>query len=173
MLASTCCTGMRGGSSQTSVGQWQPRKGRDSLAQRGSAGCTTSDRRVSERRHMAHSYSSNLLHVTFSTKERKPLIVEKVQERLWAYFVGIGRNHSIPILAVGGIANHVHLLFSLPQTVSLAKAIQIFKANSSRWMRERVGLFAWQEGYGAFSVSPSQAGRVKEYIRNQPAHQKF
>ena len=119
---------------------------------------------------MAHSYSSNLVHVAFSTKERKPLIHVGDQEKLWGYLVGIGNNHSIPVLAVGGTSNHVHLLFGLPQAVALAKVIQVFKANSSRWMRERGTAFSWQEGYGAFSVSASLANRVKEYIRNRPEH---
>ena len=76
----------------------------------------------------------------------------------------------MPLLAAGGTANHVHLLFALGATVPLSKAVQTFKANSSRWMGDRGIEFAWQEGYGAFSVSASQASRVKDYIRNQAKH---
>ena len=119
---------------------------------------------------MAHSYCNNLVHVVFSTKERKPLIPAKDRERLWAYLVGIGRNHDLPILAAGGTENHVHLLFALGAAVPLSKAVQTFKANSSRWVRGHGIEFTWQEGYGAFSVSASQARRVKEYIRDQAAH---
>ncbi len=70
------------------------------------------------------------------------------------------------------IANHVHLLLALPASCTLSSAVQRLKANSSRWMNEQGVLFAWQEGYGAFSVSPSQLERVKEYIHNQPEHHK-
>jgi len=74
------------------------------------------------------------------------------------------------VLAVGGTANHVHVLIVLPAEMALADAVRTLKANSSRWMRETSPSFAWQQGYGAFSVSPSQLERVKQYIANQPAH---
>ncbi|MGH9671282.1 MAG: IS200/IS605 family transposase [Terriglobales bacterium] len=119
---------------------------------------------------MAHSYCNNFVHVVFSTKERKPLIPAERLEKLWAYFAGIARNHNLTLLAAGGTENHAHLLFALEATVPLAKAVQTFKANSSRWVREHGIDFAWQEGYGAFSVSASQAPKVKEYIRNQAKH---
>lgn len=119
---------------------------------------------------MSHSYSSNLVHAFFSTKERKPLIPEDRQEKLWAYFVGIGRNLGLPVMAAGGTADHVHLLFALDQKVPLSTAMQKFKANSSRWMTEHGNKFSWQEGFGALSVSPSQAPRVKAYIANQKRH---
>jgi putative transposase len=119
---------------------------------------------------MAHSYSSNIIHLTFSTKDRRAIIAADFQERLWAYFTGIAKNHHIPVLAVGGISNHVHLLVALPATMTLAEAISKLKANSSRWIGEHGVPFAWQEGYGAFSVSASQIPTVKEYIRNQAEH---
>lgn len=119
---------------------------------------------------MSHSYCNNLVHVVFSTKERKPLIPADRLEKLWAYFVGIGRNHDLPLLAAGGTENHAHLLFVLSATVPLSKAVQTFKANSSRWVADHGIDFAWQEGYGAFSVSASQVSRVKDYIRNQAQH---
>lgn len=71
------------------------------------------------------------------------------------YFVGIGKGHDIPVLCAGGTANHAHLLIALPATMPLAKAVQVLKANSSRWLGEHRFDFAWQEGYGAFSVSTS------------------
>jgi len=74
------------------------------------------------------------------------------------------------VLAVGGTENHVHMLVVLPADMALSDAARTLKANSSRWMRETDRLFAWQEGYGAFSVSPSQLDRVKQYIANQPTH---
>ena len=71
----------------------------------------------------------------------------------------------MPLLAVGGIANHVHLLVAIPQAVTVALAINRFKADSSRWLHDHGTNFEWQKGYGAFSVSPSQVPAVKEYIR--------
>jgi putative transposase len=119
---------------------------------------------------MSHSYSRNLVHAFFATKERQPTIPEERQERLWAYFVGIGKNLGFPVLAAGGTADHVHLLFALDQKISLSTAMQKFKANSSRWMTEHGDKFSWQEGFGALSVSPSQAPRVKTSIANQKSH---
>ena len=119
---------------------------------------------------MSHSYSRVHVHLVFSTKERRATIPKEMQPRLWAYLAGICRNYEMPAAAIGGIGNHVHILFRLPKTVSLAKAIQILKANSSKWMGEQGVSFGWQEGYGAFSVSPSSLSRVTEYIRNQEAH---
>jgi len=83
---------------------------------------------------------------------------------------GIGRNHGIPVLAAGGISNHAHLLVALPVDVTVAKAIQVMKANSSRWLHEHGLEFAWQEGYGAFSVSSSNVPAVKDYIEHQTEH---
>ncbi len=86
------------------------------------------------------------------------------------YFVGIGKAHNIPVLCAGGTANHAHLLIALPATVPLAKAIQVLKANSSRWLGEHGFYFAWQEGYGAFSVSSSNRDAVRHYIEHQAEH---
>ena len=121
---------------------------------------------------MPHSYANNLLHVVFSTRERKPTIPAASFAELWAVLAGIGRNHHLTVIKIGGMADHVHILFALPANVTLAYAVQVFKANSSRWMRERVPKFAWQEGYAAFSVSASGVGAVKKYIENQPEHHK-
>ena len=119
---------------------------------------------------MPHSYANNLLHVVFSTRERKPTIPAASFGELWAVLAGIGRNHRLTMIKVGGMTDHVHILFALPADVMLAHAVQVLKANSSRWMHERVPKFAWQEGYGAFSVSASLAGAVKKYIGNQAEH---
>ncbi len=119
---------------------------------------------------MSHSFAENHLHAVFSTKERRDLVAREMQPKLWAYIAGIGRNHGMLVSAVGGGANHTHVLFRLPVDLALAKAIYLLKANSSRWMSERGNHFAWQEGYGAFSVSTSNLGAVKKYIQNQEAH---
>ncbi|MGD1022751.1 MAG: IS200/IS605 family transposase [Candidatus Sulfotelmatobacter sp.] len=119
---------------------------------------------------MAHRYPNILIHCVFSTKERQDLIPQELLPRLWKYFAGIGRNHGIPVLAAGGISNHSHLLIALPPDVPVSKAIQVLKANSSRWLHEHGLDFAWQEGYGAFSVSSSNRSVVKDYIEHQPEH---
>jgi REP element-mobilizing transposase RayT len=119
---------------------------------------------------MAHRFSIVLIHLIFSTKNRVDSIPSELQPRLWAYLVGIGRNHEIEIRAVGGTSNHAHLLIELPADVTVAKVVQVLKANSSRWMGEHGIDFQWQEGYGAFSVSSSKSDVVKNYIDRQPQH---
>ncbi|HEX4031785.1 MAG TPA: transposase [Terracidiphilus sp.] len=86
---------------------------------------------------------------------------------LYAYLGGIARSEGFPLITAGGTADHIHLLFTLPATQSLAATVQKLKGSSSRWMGPG---FSWQEGYGAFSVSPSQVPVVKKYIRNQERH---
>ncbi len=93
-----------------------------------------------------------------------------MQPRLWAYMGGIARNHKFLVLANGGMEDHVHLLIQLPPVLSLAKAVSLLKANSSSWMKEHGRKFAWQEGYGAFSVSASNLAAVERYIANQQKH---
>ncbi len=119
---------------------------------------------------MAHKYPNILVHCVFSTKERRNLIPDELIPRLCKYFAGIGRNHGIPVLAAGGISNHAHLLIALPADVPVAKAIQVLKANSSRWLSEHGIKFAWQEGYGAFSVSSSNCDAARQYIEHQAEH---
>ncbi len=120
---------------------------------------------------MSHTYTANLLHLVFSTKHRRDLIPPELQPRLWGYMAEIGRNRAIHILAVGGIANHAHVLLSLPAIMPLAKAAQALKGISSKWMNEiGRGDFAWQEGYAAFSVSRSQLSSVISYVNSQPEH---
>ena len=119
---------------------------------------------------MAHTYTSNLLHCVFSTKERTATIPAHLQEQLCAYVFGIAKNIRIELLAIGGTQNHIHLLITLPASRTLSEVIQTLKANSSRWVREHGVAFSWQEGYGAFSVSPSQVERVKDYILHQSEH---
>jgi REP element-mobilizing transposase RayT len=108
--------------------------------------------------------------VVFSTKDRRKIIEKESQPRLWAYLAGICTNHEMIALMVGGTENHVHILLHLPPKVALAKAVQLLKANSSKWMREQGKDFSWQEGYAAFSVSSSNLNRVIRYIQNQEAH---
>jgi putative transposase len=121
--------------------------------------------------HVAHTYVSELVHCVFSTKERRNLISPEVQPRLWAFLGGVARKNGFKALIVGGTENHVHILLSLPATLPLAKAVQLVKGASSRWMNEKFETrFAWQEGYGAFTVGISQKNDTIAYIQGQVKH---
>lgn len=96
---------------------------------------------------MPHTLSRNLVHCVFSTKGRFGLIHDP--EALWKRLAVIANAKGISLLTAGGTANHVHLLIALSPGMTLAGAIQNLKAHSSRWMKEDVPAFAWQEGYGA------------------------
>ncbi|HEY1676109.1 MAG TPA: IS200/IS605 family transposase [Candidatus Sulfotelmatobacter sp.] len=121
---------------------------------------------------MAHTYSANYVHCVFSTKGRRNLIPLELQEKLWAYLLGIANNLGLKTLAVGGMPNHIHILVGVPTKMLVAEVVQKLKANSSRWMGEHHINFQWQDGYGAFSVSPSLLVTVQAYIRNQEEHHK-
>ncbi len=121
---------------------------------------------------MSHSYSSNRVHVIFSTKERKKCLSDDFQPKLWAYMAGIAHNRRFEAI-IGGASDHVHALLVLPPTLPLAKAVQFLKGSSSHWINEVRTCderFAWQEGYGAFSVSASHTADVVRYIQNQRQH---
>lgn len=119
---------------------------------------------------MSHSYSSNRVHVIFSTKERRPCLLDDFQPKLWAYIAGIAHNQNFEAMIIGGVRDHVHALVVLPPTMPLAKAVQFLKGSSSKWINETRGEFSWQEGYGAFSVSASQTADVVRYIKDQRTH---
>jgi len=117
---------------------------------------------------MSRSYVLNYVHCVFSTKGRTQLIRDP--EPLWAYMRGIARNRGFEILAIGGTNNHVHVLLSVPAGMHLVDIIRDLKANSSRYMKDRVRLFAWQDGYAGISVSPSQIETLRKYIAGQEEH---
>ena len=117
---------------------------------------------------MSHTHAWVLVHCVFSTKQRANLISDL--DELCRYLTGVARAKNVTLLAAGGTANHIHLLIAVPPTIPLAKAVQELKGNSSRWLRERGVDFAWQEGYGAFSVSQSQKQVVADYIAHQTEH---
>ena len=120
---------------------------------------------------MSHTYVSGLIHCVFSTKLRRNLIKPELQSDLWSFLGGIARKNGCKALIVGGTENHVHILLSLPADMPLAKAMQLIKGASSRWMNEtHTKNFAWQEGYGAFTVGISQKGDTIAYIQSQPEH---
>jgi putative transposase len=120
---------------------------------------------------MSHTYVSQLVHIVFSTKERANTIPVEMQERLWSFLGGIARKNGFKAIAIGGTENHVHVLLSLPATVPLAKAAQLLKGGSSKWLNEIMkARFEWQQGYGAFSVSISQQAATIAYISSQAEH---
>ena len=122
---------------------------------------------------MSHAYVSNLMHCILSTKERAPLIDSDPETRLWPYVGGIARENRMKALLIGGTMDHIHTLLSLPSSLSIAKAMQLIKGGSSKWVHDsfpRSQNFGWQEGYGAFSVSVSQMQRTISYINDQKSH---
>ena len=121
---------------------------------------------------MSHTYAQNVIHVVFSTKDRRKLMSGEFRPRMWAYAAGVCKKLEIPVLSMGGMEDHIHLLVQIPPTLPVAKAVLAIKANSSRWASEEGHKFAWQQGYGAFSVSNSIVPMVIRYIQNQEAHHK-
>lgn len=130
-------------------------------------------RRVATPECMANTYTALTCHVVFSTKGREPWLTETVRERLWPYVGGIARENGMKALEIGGVCDHAHLLISIPASLAVSKAVQLIKGGSSHWLQSNVpnmAAFAWQDGYGAFSVSASQCEMVREYIRHQSEH---
>lgn len=119
---------------------------------------------------MAQSLSRILVHATFSTKHRQPLIAKEHEPKLHAYIAGVFNNLKSPCIMVGGVADHVHALFILSRTASIADTLQTVKQESSEWMKSVERDFYWQGGYGAFSIGESGVPAVKKYIASQPRH---
>src|SRR6185437_11558351 len=119
---------------------------------------------------MAHTFTKHHFHIVFGTKQRQKLIAKEIRPQLWSYIAGICRNKGILALAIGGIEDHVHLLVELKPDMTVPKALNLIKSNSSRWTKRRVRDFSWQEGYSSFSVSASNIPVVKRYVLNQEAH---
>jgi putative transposase len=120
-----------------------------------------------------HSFISVYIHCVWSTKNREPSLHSKLRERLWSYLGGIARENKMKALAIGGAPDHVHILFSLQATISVSKAAQLLKGNSSKWIHDtfpEIRSFEWQEGYGAFGVGISKIDATVAYIRNQAEH---
>ena len=120
-----------------------------------------------------HSFISVHVHCVWTTKNRDPSLHSKMRERLWPYLGGIARENKMKALAIGGAADHVHIVLSLPATLSVAKMVQLLKGNSSKWIHEtfsEMRSFEWQEGYGAFSIGVSAIDATRTYIQNQAEH---
>ncbi len=124
---------------------------------------------------MPQSLAKILLHVTFSTKNRAPLIPEAVQADLYGYIAGTCRGQKSEAYRVGGTEDHLHIACTLPRTLAVSKLVQEIKASSSAWIKQRDSRcreFAWQAGYGAFSLGQSQLDVLIRYIDAQHEHHK-
>jgi REP element-mobilizing transposase RayT len=122
---------------------------------------------------MPQSLSKVILHMIFTTKDREPWLDREVRPRMHAYIATICRDLGAEFVHVGGVADHVHVVTTLPRTASQAQFIEQIKKASSKWIKAldaRYRGFFWQRGYGAFSVSPSQLDAVLRYVEQQPAY---
>jgi putative transposase len=124
---------------------------------------------------MPQSLAYNYIHFVTSTKYRQPLILPHIQDDLYAYLTGICKNLESPALQIGGVEDHIHILFTLSKKISLVTFVEELKRNSSKWMKQQgqeFENFYWQGGYGAFSVNPRETDVVINYIKNQKEHHK-
>ena len=121
---------------------------------------------------MASTLTNLLYHLVFSTKGRLPLIGDEIQQPLYDYMGGIIRNQGGKAIEIGGMPDHVHCLARLPARKPVSDILRALRSDSSGWVnRERSSnRFAWQTGYGAFTVSQSQVGKVRNYIQTQEEH---
>jgi putative transposase len=122
---------------------------------------------------MPQSLANILIHVIYSTKGRRPLISDDVRAGLHGYMAGVLKNLESPALIINSVTDHVHILCQLSKNVATCKLLEEVKKSSSKWMKEQGVLdFAWQNGYGVFSVSQSNVGAVRKYIESQAEHHK-
>ena len=122
---------------------------------------------------MPQSLSNLAVHLVFSTKDRRPWLRDGERGQLHAYLIGILQNLGCPSIETGSVTDHVHILFQLSRTKTLAAVVEEIKTSSSKWLKTLAAHYAdfhWQRGYSAFSVSASAVERVRTYIRNQAAH---
>lgn len=122
---------------------------------------------------MPQSLANILVHLVFSTKDRNSWISDVWRDDLHGYIGGIIRRHGSDLLAAGSVEDHIHLLFPLPRTVSVAELVKEIKSGSTRWVHDsslRPAEFHWQSGYGVFSIGPSHKEELCHYIANQREH---
>lgn len=122
---------------------------------------------------MANTYTQIYIHVVFSVKGRQSLIQKNWKDELYMYISGIARGKEQKVYAIGGVADHIHILFSIKPNIALSDLVREVKSNSSKWINEKrlvMGRFEWQEGFGAFSCAHSQMDDVIAYINNQEEH---
>jgi REP element-mobilizing transposase RayT len=123
---------------------------------------------------MSQSLVQIYVHIVFSTKNRRPFLQDReLRDRTHRYLAGIFKNLNSPALLVGGVEDHVHSLCRLGKTIDIAALVRDVKRDSSTWIKQEaphLADFYWQEGYGAFSISPSHVDALKEYIAGQEEH---
>ncbi|MEI6881787.1 MAG: IS200/IS605 family transposase [Bacteroidota bacterium] len=122
---------------------------------------------------MGQSLVKNYVHIVFSTKYRQALISQEIEPELYTYIGGICNKLSCQVIKIGGCADHIHILCLLSKKIALMKLLEEVKSHSSKWIKTK-GIefegFYWQDGYGAFSVNPSEIEVVEAYIANQKSH---
>ncbi|MBI5707229.1 MAG: IS200/IS605 family transposase [Armatimonadetes bacterium] len=120
---------------------------------------------------MPQSLSNILVHLVFSTKARDPALAPAIREELYPYLATVLKNLNCPVLQVGGVEDHVHILFRLSRTLTIAEVVEKVKSSSSRWLKSK-GLpsFAWQAGYGAMSLNEDGVAACVRYIQGQEEH---
>ncbi len=122
---------------------------------------------------MSQTASNLVIHMIFSTKARQSLLTPEIRDDVFAYLGGVIREMHGTALIVGGMADHIHMLFRIRPVQAVAEIARVVKANSSRWLRKKGNAhFSWQNGYGAFSVSESNVPAVTRYIATQEEHHK-
>ncbi|MGE0883110.1 MAG: IS200/IS605 family transposase [Blastocatellales bacterium] len=122
---------------------------------------------------MADTYTQIYIQVVFAVQGRQCLIRPEWKEELYKYITGIVSNHEQKLLAINGVADHIHVLIGLKPTMALSDLVRDIKANSSRFINEKrwvTGKFQWQAGFGAFSYGHSQLDEIIQYIQNQERH---
>lgn len=122
---------------------------------------------------MPQSLALNLVHIVFSTKNREPFLDKETRDRLYPYMAQLVRDKGSECYRVGGVEDHVHLAVRLSKTSTLSKLISEMKTGTSKWLKAvspSLSGFAWQEGYGAFSMSPRDLDAVISYIDQQEEH---
>ncbi len=124
---------------------------------------------------MSQSLAQIYIHIVFSTKYRKPLIHPDIEEELYAYIGGTIKSLKGNSIKINGVSNHIHILATLPKTITLSKYLEEIKRSSSKWIKTKGSnykSFSWQRGYGAFSVSSYKVDVVRNYIAKQKEHHK-
>ncbi|MCW3789788.1 IS200/IS605 family transposase [Plebeiibacterium sediminum] len=124
---------------------------------------------------MGQSLVQNYIHIVFSTKHREPFIDSNIEKELHDYLGGICNNLNCKVIKVGGYNDHIHILCQLSKKITLIKLMEVLKSHSSMWIKtkgDNYVNFYWQNGYGAFSVTPSDINRIIQYITNQHLHHK-
>lgn len=124
---------------------------------------------------MANTYTQITIHIVFAVKGRENIIRKKYREELYKYITGIIKNKNQKLLAINGIADHIHILIGLEPSIALSDLVRDIKNNSSKFINLKKwmpGKFSWQEGFGGFSYSRSQRLDIIRYIENQETHHK-